>query len=128
MFPALVGRRILIAEDVATNQMLLTAVLAPTGADVEVVANGAEVLKRHSEAPADMILMDLQMPGRGGIAAMRELRAMGGELATVPVLALTAYARSADRQLAHGRRNGRLYGQAHHRGRVLRPVAPVAVC
>ena len=80
--------------------MLLTAVLAPTGADVEVVADGAEVLKRHSEAPADMILMDLQMPGMGGIAAMRELRAMGGELATVPVLALTAYARSADRQLA----------------------------
>jgi CheY-like chemotaxis protein len=98
--PALAGRRILIAEDVATNQMLLTAVLAPTGADVEVVADGAEVLKRHSEAPADMILMDLQMPGMGGIAAMRELRAMGGELATVPVLALTAYARSADRQLA----------------------------
>ncbi|MFQ5566200.1 MAG: response regulator, partial [Paracoccaceae bacterium] len=36
----------------------------------------------------------------GGIAAMRRLRALGGAGGAVPVVALTAYARSADRQLA----------------------------
>jgi CheY-like chemotaxis protein len=98
--PALAGRRILIAEDVATNQVLLEAVLAPTGAEVEAVTDGAAVLERQAAAPADLILMDLQMPGMGGIAAMRHLRALGGAAGAVPVVALTAYARSTDRQLA----------------------------
>ncbi len=94
------GRRILIAEDVATNQVLLQAVLAPTGAEIEVVADGAAVVERHGEAPADLIVMDLQMPGTGGIAAVRRIRALDGAPGAVPVVALTAYARSADRQLA----------------------------
>jgi CheY-like chemotaxis protein len=100
--PSLAGRRILIAEDVATNQVLLKAVLAPTGAEVELVADGAAVLERHAQAPADLILMDLQMPGIGGIAAMRRLRRLGGAAGAVPVVALTAYARRADRQMALG--------------------------
>jgi CheY-like chemotaxis protein len=98
--PTLTGRRILIAEDVATNQVLLGAVLEPTGAEIEIVADGAAVLERHTQLPADLILMDLQMPGMGGIAATRRLRALGGLLSTVRVIALTAYARSADRQMA----------------------------
>lgn len=96
----LTGRRVLIAEDVATNQVLLKAVLAPTGAEIEVVTDGAAVLERHAQAPADLILMDLQMPGMGGITAMRRLRALGGAAGAVPVVALTAYARDADRRRA----------------------------
>jgi CheY-like chemotaxis protein len=100
VIPSLAGRRILIAEDVATNQVLLEAVLAPTGAEVAIVADGAALLRRYALAPADLILMDLQMPGMGGIAAMRRLRALGGAARVVPVVALTSYARSADRKLA----------------------------
>ena len=40
------------------------------------------------------------MPGMGGIAAARRLRELGGSAGAVRVIALTAYARSADRQLA----------------------------
>lgn len=98
--PALAGRRILIAEDVATNQMLLQAVLAPTGAAVEVVENGARAIERHATDPADLILMDLQMPGVSGIAALKQIRAMAGARGSVPVLALTACALTADRQKA----------------------------
>lgn len=100
--PSLKDFRILVAEDVATNQVLLKAVLAPTGADVEAVADGAALLERYRQQPADLILMDLQMPGMGGIAAVRRLRALSEAGRAVPVVALTAYARSADRELALG--------------------------
>lgn len=98
--PMLAGRRILVAEDVATNQVLLQAVLAHTGAAIEMVADGATVVERHRAEPADLIVMDLQMPGMGGIAALRKIRALGGARGAVPVLALTAYAGSADRRKA----------------------------
>jgi CheY-like chemotaxis protein len=98
--PSLMGRRILVAEDAATNQVLLKAMLQQTGAEVELVADGAALLERHTAAPADLILMDLQMPGMGGIAAMRRLRALESDAGAVPVIALTAYARSADRKRA----------------------------
>jgi CheY-like chemotaxis protein len=97
VIPSLAGRRILIAEDVATNQFLLQAVLAPTGAEVEIVADGAALLERFALAPADLILMDLLMPGMGGIAALRRLRVMSDAARVVPVVALSAYAREADR-------------------------------
>jgi CheY-like chemotaxis protein len=98
VIPSLAGRRILIAEDVPTNQFLLEAVLAPTRAEVEVVADGIALLERYALAPADLILMDLQMPGMGGVAALRRLRVLSDAARAVPVVALTAYAREADRR------------------------------
>ncbi len=98
--PRLAGRRILIAEDVDTNQVLLRAMLEPTGAGIETVPDGDVVLARHAEDPADLILMDLQMPGMGGIAAARRIRALEGAAGAVPIIALTAYARAADRDRA----------------------------
>lgn len=98
--PVLAGRRILVAEDVATNQVLLQAVLTHTGAVIEVVSDGATVIERHRADPADLIVMDLQMPGMGGIAALRRIRALGGAAGAVPVVALTAYAGNADRRKA----------------------------
>lgn len=98
--PMLSGRRILIAEDVETNQVLLQAVLAHTGAAIEMVTDGAEVIARHGAAPADLIMMDLQMPGVGGIAALRSVRAMEGPAGTVPVIALTAHCSNTDRKNA----------------------------
>ena len=98
--PDLRGQRILVAEDVATNQMVLKAMLAPTGADVEMLRDGAALLARHTEAPGDLILMDLQMPGMGGIAAIRRVREMQGAAGRVRAVALTAYASKADRRRA----------------------------
>lgn len=98
--PSLAGRRILVAEDVATNQVLLHALLEPTGATIEAVSDGDAVLKRQAEAPADLVIMDLQMPGTGGIAAARRIRELDGPAGAVPIVALTAYAGNSDRERA----------------------------
>ena len=98
--PALAGRRILVAEDVAANQVLLRAVLEPTGAAIEAVSAGDDVVRRQTEAPADLVIMDLQMPGMGGIQAAESIRALGGGAGRVPIVALTAYAGDADRERA----------------------------
>ena len=98
--PELEGKRILIAEDVETNQTLLRAMLAPTGAQVEIVADGAALIARHSEAPADLVLLDLRMPGMDGLTAIRHIRALPGPPGQVRAVALTAYARAADRRTA----------------------------
>ena len=89
--------RILAAEDSLTNQMVLRALLAPTGAELTLVADGAELLDAWErgwgrEAPHDAVLMDARMPVLDGLEATRELRRR--EAATgrprVPVIALTA--------------------------------------
>ena len=98
--PSLAGRRILVAEDVATNEVLLRALLEPTGATIEAVSGGDAALKRQAEAPADLVVMDLQMPGMGGIAAARRIRELESPAGSVPIVALTAYARTTDRERA----------------------------
>ncbi|MFC3228172.1 ATP-binding protein [Marinibaculum pumilum] len=89
--------RILAAEDSLTNQMVLRALLASTGAELTLVADGAELLDAWErgwarDAPHDAVLMDARMPVLDGLEATRELRRR--EAATgrprVPVIALTA--------------------------------------
>ena len=93
------GLRILVAEDNPVNQKLTSALLRKRGQIPEVVANGAEALDALAREPFDLVLMDVQMPVMGGleaIAALREReRVAGGH---VPVIALTAYALSGDRE------------------------------
>ncbi|MEL6266413.1 MAG: response regulator [Pseudomonadota bacterium] len=92
--PALIGKHILIAEDVAMNRALLQAMLAPTGATFAVASDGAEAVASMTERAADLVLMDIQMPVMDGLEATRRIRAA---FPHAHVIALTANAREADR-------------------------------
>ena len=84
--------RILFAEDNPTNQLVALQLLRGFDVQVDVVANGLEAVHAASGFLYDVICMDMRMPEMDGLAATRAIRAMGGHLATVPIIALTANA------------------------------------
>jgi CheY-like chemotaxis protein len=99
--PARLRGRVLVAEDNAVNQRLLEVFLTKAGAQVDVVADGAQALGRIDTAIAegasyDLLVTDVQMPVMDGYTLVRTLRARG---CTIPVIALTANAMAGDRQL-----------------------------
>lgn len=91
--------RILLAEDHEANRQIISHRLSQRGAQVFTARNGAEALRRVGEAaaagnPVDIVIMDMEMPVLDGYEAVRQLRAKGF---TAPIVALTAYAMSIDR-------------------------------
>jgi signal transduction histidine kinase/ActR/RegA family two-component response regulator len=84
--------RILAAEDNATNQVILRALLEPAGVDLHTVANGREAVDAFHAEDYDLILMDVQMPVMNGIEATRAIRQRETthSLSPTPILALSA--------------------------------------
>jgi signal transduction histidine kinase/ActR/RegA family two-component response regulator len=92
------GLRILVAEDNAVNQILMQSILKQLGHDCDVVGNGAEAVAQVQLADYDLVLMDAQMPEMDGLAATQAIRALGGPVADIPIVAVTANAMAEDRQ------------------------------
>ena len=87
--------KILIVEDDPAIRMGLEEVLRGEGYAVLGLERGDEVVERAlAEFPADLILLDVMLPGRNGYDCCRALRASG---VGVPVLMLTAKGREADK-------------------------------
>jgi len=89
------GGRILVAEDAAANQKLITVLLERLGHTVTVVDNGQLALEAVEKQEFDLIFMDMMMPVMNGYTATKKLRARGCRL---PVIALTANAMKGDDQ------------------------------
>ncbi|MDO5657568.1 MAG: ATP-binding protein [Paracoccus sp. (in: a-proteobacteria)] len=85
---------ILAADDNATNRLVLQKLLAHLPVDLTLVQNGAEAVAEWQASHPQMILMDISMPVMGGIEAARMIREAeaAGDLARVPIIALTAFA------------------------------------
>ena len=97
---ALLGRRVLLAEDNVVNQMLARRLLEKLGAVVTIADTGAAVLDQLALNSYDVVLMDCQMPVLDGYEATQQIRAgaAGDAAREVPIIALTAHALSGDRE------------------------------
>ncbi|QUD86617.1 ATP-binding protein [Phenylobacterium montanum] len=86
--------RVLAAEDIPTNQLVLKTILQSFGVELEMVENGQLAVEAWRQHSFDLILMDIQMPVMDGIAATQAIRAE--ELAAgrprTPIIAVSANA------------------------------------
>jgi len=87
--------RVLVAEDVMTNQMLAKLLLEQMGLGITIADDGQLAVEQALAHEFDLILMDIQMPNMNGYEATRALRKKG---ITTPIIALTAHAMKGDRE------------------------------
>jgi len=86
--------RILFVEDERAYAVGMVDRLTSEGYEVELASNGNDGMERARKGTADLILLDVMLPGRSGLDICRELRASGSK---TPVLLLTARGEISDR-------------------------------
>ncbi len=89
---------ILIVEDSPDNMKLFRTLLTLKGHEVTCLLGGDELFSTLGQLTPDLILMDIQMPGKDGYTLLGELR--GSEYRTQRVVALTANAMAGDMEKA----------------------------
>ena len=80
---------VLICDDEEIMRDVLETLLSAAGYKVELAKTGEEALEIYPQKPFDVVLMDVSMPGMGGLTALEELIKMDPEAV---VLIVTAYA------------------------------------
>jgi len=90
--------KILIVEDSPDNMKLFRTILGLKGHQVTGLSGGEGLLDAIKQGSPDLVLMDIQLPGKDGFALLEEIRK--SPLAGVRVIALTAHAMMGDRERA----------------------------
>jgi CheY-like chemotaxis protein len=90
---------ILVAENDESNRLLMQQMLAFGGYACILTSNGREALDALERGPVDLALLDLSMPVLDGYHAAAQIRGLSNG-ATLPLVAVTAHASEADRELA----------------------------
>ncbi|MHC4377158.1 MAG: hybrid sensor histidine kinase/response regulator, partial [Planctomycetota bacterium] len=99
--PSYARARVLVVEDNPVNQRVAQLMFKRLGIEIELAENGAEALSAIQAQQPDLVFMDCQMPVMDGYEATRRLREMGGALAELPVVAMTANAIEGDSQACY---------------------------
>jgi two-component system cell cycle response regulator DivK len=87
--------RVLIVDDNAMNILIAQVVLLAEKFEVETAADGLEAMQKVASFRPDLILMDIQMPGRDGLEVTRELKA-DPATRNIRIVAFTAFAMHGD--------------------------------
>ncbi len=90
--------RVLLVEDVEVNRLIAAEMLLRRGFTVDLAIDGMDAIKKASQAPYDIILMDVRMPRLNGIEAARKIRSEVALNHNTPIIALTANAEKSEIQ------------------------------
>ncbi len=95
--------RVLAVDDNATNRLLLERYFSASGAELRLAIDGHDAVALYNKAPADLILMDVSMPGMDGYQATGIIRTREAAQGLKPahVVAVTANVLEQHRQAAH---------------------------
>ncbi len=95
------GLRVVVADDDADTCDLIAAALSQYGVQVTAVNSAAEAIAAIERVKPDILVSDIGMPGESGYQLIGKLRQLEAEKgAKIPAIALTAFARQADRDRA----------------------------
>ncbi|HKY22977.1 MAG TPA: CHASE domain-containing protein [Vicinamibacterales bacterium] len=94
------GVRIIVVDDDAGTRELLSEALSTAGAHVVTAESTAQALELLTRDGADMLISDIAMPEEDGLSLIRRVRALSSDIARIPAIALTAFARAEDRTRA----------------------------
>lgn len=89
-------QRILVIEDDPKVQKSMTRLFEPEGFTVEIAGDGLSGVQAFSSRPANVVLLDLRMPGMGGRDVCRELKRLS---ASVPIIVVSATSDEMDKVL-----------------------------
>ena len=89
--------RILLVEDNLLNRLLIHDILALRGHEVFEASTVDEARRALDAETPDLLLLDVPIPGGGGAAVLRDVRARPG-LADLPIVAVTSLAMPGDRE------------------------------
>ncbi|MET1115901.1 MAG: response regulator [Comamonas sp.] len=92
--------RILVVEDDTEAADLLVLILQERGATVSMAGDYDAAVAFLAEHGADILVSDIGLPGKDGYELIRHVRASGSSHAKLPAIALTAFGRATDKQLA----------------------------
>lgn len=109
---------VLVVDDVPTNVMIAAELIKQMGYRPAQACNGLEALERFKQSKYHAVLMDVSMPEMDGVAATAAIRALGGEAARTPIIAVTANVFPGDRER---------YLQAGMNGYVAKPLTAKAL-
>jgi signal transduction histidine kinase/CheY-like chemotaxis protein/HPt (histidine-containing phosphotransfer) domain-containing protein len=94
MYPLVMAEdaKVLVVDDNSINLTVARGFLKLHGIEADTAASGAEAIEKIRSASYDIVFMDHMMPDMDGIETSRRIRALGGEYATLPIVALSANA------------------------------------
>lgn len=92
------NKRVLLAEDNPTSQLLLRRIIESLGAQVELATNGKVAMQLFEENQFDIALLDVEMPVMSGLEVIEEIRSRSDGRESTPIIAVTAYVMAEHRR------------------------------